>query len=87
VYLSKEVNVNMTLTVLTIELALKINAWTHALCTVLVARVDFVKPLPIGQCVAAQVDGQVTLTLNVTNMNARLTETVLLTKLVNHKNV
>jgi hypothetical protein len=38
------------------------------LCTVLVARVDFVKPLPIGQCVAVQVDGQVTLTLNVTNV-------------------
>ena len=36
--------------------------------TVLVARVDFVKPLPIGQCVAVQVDGQVTLTLNVTNV-------------------
>jgi hypothetical protein len=30
--------------------------------------VDFVKPLPIGQCVAVQVDGQVTLTLNVTNV-------------------
>ena len=26
------------------------------------------KPLPIGQCVAVQVDGQVTLTLNVTNV-------------------
>ena len=38
------------------------------MCTVLVARVDFVKPLPIGQCVAVQVDGQVTLTLNVTNV-------------------
>ena len=38
------------------------------MCTVLVARVDFVKPLHIGQCVAAQVDGQVTLTLNVTNV-------------------
>ena len=26
------------------------------------------KPLPIGQCVAVQVDGQATLTLNVTNV-------------------
>ena len=62
----------MILTVLTIELAQKINAWTHALCTVLVARVDFVKPLPIGQCVAVQVDGQVTLTLNVTNVGFQI---------------
>ena len=38
------------------------------MCTVLVARVDFVKPLPIGQFVAVQVDGQATLTLNVTNV-------------------
>ena len=58
----------MTLTVQITEPALKTNVLILALSTVLVARVDFVKPLPIGQCVAVQVDGQVTLTLNVTNV-------------------
>ena len=58
----------MTLTVQIIEPALKINVLTPVLSTVLVARVHFVTPHPIGQFVAAQVVGQVTHTLNATNV-------------------
>ena len=55
----------MTLTVQITEPALKINVLTPVLSTVLVARVHFVTLHPIGQFVAAQVVGLVTLTLNV----------------------
>ena len=55
----------MTLTVQITEPALKTNVLTPALFTVLVARVHFVTPHPIGQFVAARVVGLVTLTLNV----------------------
>ena len=58
----------MTLTVQITEPALKINVLTPALFTVLVARVHFVTPHPIGQFVAAQVVGLVTHTLNATNV-------------------
>ena len=58
----------MTLTVQITEPALKTNVLTPALFTVLVARVHFVTPHPIGQFVAAQVAGLVTHTLNATNV-------------------
>ena len=58
----------MTLTVQITEPALKTNVLTPALFTVLVARVHFVTPHPIGQFVAAQVVGLVTHTLNATNV-------------------
>ena len=58
----------MTLTVQIIEPALKINVLILALSTVLVAKVQFVKLPPTDLCVAVQVDGQVTHTLNVTNV-------------------
>jgi hypothetical protein len=76
VSLFKEVNVNMTLTVQITEPALKTNVLTPALFTVLVARVHFVTPHPIGQFVAAQVVGLVTLTLNVIYMSVRSTKIV-----------
>ena len=58
----------MTLTVQITEPALKINVLTPVLSTVLVARVHFVTPHPIGQFVAAQVVGLETHTLNATNV-------------------
>ena len=58
----------MTLTVQITEPVLKTNVLILALSTVLVARVHFVTPHPIGQFVAAQVVGLVILTLNVTHV-------------------
>ena len=62
------VNVRLTLNVLTIELALSINAWTHALLTILVAKMLFVKLPPIDLYVAVQMAGQVIHIPNVTNV-------------------
>ena len=58
----------MTETVQTTELAQEINAQILAFLMILVERMLNARQLLIGQYVAVQVDGQVTLILNVTNV-------------------
>ena len=58
----------MIVIVLTIELAIQINALTHALKMTLVVLMQNAKLPPIDQCVAAQVVGQETPIPNVTNV-------------------